>query len=614
MNTSELEAALVDALHDLAAQAERSVRPVLTSAREDLAHATPKQRPRRRQIALIGGICVGAALTATVIAIVVTAKHRDRTIVSAPPETTTSPSTSSAASTTAATTSATSPPRSIPSPPAPWDPNTTPTTTVAGDKLVVLGQTSDGATVVQVFDLTKNAWTGPQTVPILPAGVLTDNGPGAWTGTEVVYAGASFDPGLLQWKVQSGFDPDPNFQLWWATWTGREVVFLPGGKAYDPATDTWRVIAGTPLDLRGSNPAWTGAHIDIRDGSGTWWAYSPADDSWVALPVGGPTDGAQSAAAWDGTSLVVVAPTLSTYVYVSSTKQWGRVEGSPMPSCDSALHASVSGELVVVAGTGCGASSWVGGIWTHFEIGEARAECLTQIDTTRLFDACASRVLPIETIEPLSAPTDSTSKTNASGTTVPVPRVVPVEPSIVATIPVTDGRSAIASAGGRIWVGSQTGAEIVGIDPASNTVVAHIARANTVAMAIDGNSVLDACSNTDIAVIDPHTGTVTKTLPYGCFSGLTFDDHGDLWIESGIRLTELDASGTVLGTVPISRGGWGVAFKRMRSRVASASTCPVRSSGSSAVRNSFPPEPRWVATAWSPPTPAFGSPPNNPAR
>lgn len=91
-----------------------------------------------------------------------------------------------------------------------------------------------------------------------------------------------------------------------SVWTGRELVVWGGlrttepgvfetlddGAAYDPATDTWRPLAPSPLAGRGGAGAvWTGTEILVlatrqggvqptRDGA----AYNPATDTWRILP------------------------------------------------------------------------------------------------------------------------------------------------------------------------------------------------------------------------------------------------------------------------------------------------------------------------------------------
>lgn len=87
-----------------------------------------------------------------------------------------------------------------------------------------------------------------------------------------------------------------------AVWTGRELLIWGGhaapgspiyqidGGRYDPATDTWRPLAGSSVITEWNIPvhaAWTGADMlvwyaltDDVAGGGAGELYSPDDDSW----------------------------------------------------------------------------------------------------------------------------------------------------------------------------------------------------------------------------------------------------------------------------------------------------------------------------------------------
>ena len=163
-------------------------------------------------------------------------------------------------------------------------------------------------------------------------------------------------------------------------------------------------------------------------------------------------------------------------------------------------------------------------------------------------------------IEPSTTPPPATTTAATPTSTVGASLV---QPSIEASIAVPDGRMAIAEAGGRIWVGSQdnaqAGSHIVGIDPATNSIVATIDRSQTFSMA-SGFGSLWACSPASLARIDPSTATITALFPVGCYSGLTVG-FGSVWVESGrTTLTRLDpSSGAVIATVTLPDAGWGLA-------------------------------------------------------
>ena len=109
-------------------------------------------------------------------------------------------------------------------------------------------------------------------------------------------------------------------------WTGTEALVVggvdsagqpdPAAAAYDPATDNWRTLAEPPSGSRRINPlvVWTGTDMlliggDNPDGSllvSYGEAYDPTTDTWRVIaspPVGFVTD--RSPAAWTGRELLV---------------------------------------------------------------------------------------------------------------------------------------------------------------------------------------------------------------------------------------------------------------------------------------------------------------------
>jgi hypothetical protein len=110
-------------------------------------------------------------------------------------------------------------------------------------------------------------------------------------------------------------------------WSGTEIIVWGGmdaaggtlgdGAAFDPASDTWRVIAPAPIDPRiGAEAAWTGTEMLVWGGTSAWSggrpledgaAYDPETDTWRPLadgPFGAWDFGAASV--WTGDELVVI--------------------------------------------------------------------------------------------------------------------------------------------------------------------------------------------------------------------------------------------------------------------------------------------------------------------
>jgi len=158
----------------------------------------------------------------------------------------------------------------------------------------------------------------------------------AWTGKELLIwggqncAGAEC-PSLRAPRVADGAAYDPARNSWWmlaaaplegrddaaTAWTGTELLVwgghgreasLPDGAAYDPARDRWRPIAGSPLGaVGGSASAWTGTELLVWGGDDRTEgaAYNPATDSWRPMapaPIAGRT---APVATWTGRELLV---------------------------------------------------------------------------------------------------------------------------------------------------------------------------------------------------------------------------------------------------------------------------------------------------------------------
>ncbi|MGH9223681.1 MAG: hypothetical protein ACRD2W_07810, partial [Acidimicrobiales bacterium] len=86
---------------------------------------------------------------------------------------------------------------------------------------------------------------------------------------------------------------------------------LADGAAYDPAADTWRRLAASPLGSRtGPASAWTGTELVIWGGSGgnevfdDGAAYNPATDRWRLLPPAPVPPRADVLSVWSGRELL----------------------------------------------------------------------------------------------------------------------------------------------------------------------------------------------------------------------------------------------------------------------------------------------------------------------
>lgn len=151
----------------------------------------------------------------------------------------------------------------------------------------------------------------------LPAAPLAMNARIFWSGSEALFygtvdctgeplraGGMAYDPIADAWRV---IPRSPLEYRWastsvWSTAT-RELIVWGGGNtmgddwfpfadggAYQPATDSWRVIAASPLAARSSHAAaWDGKRMIVfggTSGSGVFSdaaAYDPAADAWTTI-------------------------------------------------------------------------------------------------------------------------------------------------------------------------------------------------------------------------------------------------------------------------------------------------------------------------------------------
>ena len=177
----------------------------------------------------------------------------------------------------------------------------------------------------------------------------------AWTGSEMIVWGCrvvAFNPLTNRWRRL----PQPPTGEGVALWTGHELIgwgggccgdAWDGGSAYDPAANTWRTLARSPLaPSQGPIGAWTGhelvlfvAGIDPGDGKpyparlARAAAYDPAADTWKRLappPFSGLRFG--GAAAWNGREVIVAGTgrsARSAFAYDPAKNRWRRL--APLP-------------------------------------------------------------------------------------------------------------------------------------------------------------------------------------------------------------------------------------------------------------------------------------------
>jgi Kelch motif len=155
-----------------------------------------------------------------------------------------------------------------------------------------------------------------------------------------------------------------------AVWDGNEmlIVATQGGNvgdckevvlAYDPSTDSWRVMSGVPAPkgcFEGSDkPVWTGHELLLWGISNA--AYNPATDTWRHLPVPPAGAGGPSVVVWTGEQMIgwgggcCDQELADGAAYTLATNSWKMLPPSPLVG----RHATgvwMGTELIIAGGSG----------------------------------------------------------------------------------------------------------------------------------------------------------------------------------------------------------------------------------------------------------------------
>lgn len=166
-----------------------------------------------------------------------------------------------------------------------------------------------------------------------------------WTGEEMIIFGggrdsharkdgAAYDPSARTWRMlrKAPVGGYANSLIW----TGKEMItwggirdskgaqgfpsgFVSKGAAYNPKSDTWRLLPPSNLDPRGWHTAvWTGEEMLVWGGvaeprsdcydcgyGDDAAAYEPKTDSWRTIPAGPLSGRVEHTAVWTGDSMIV---------------------------------------------------------------------------------------------------------------------------------------------------------------------------------------------------------------------------------------------------------------------------------------------------------------------
>jgi len=310
----------------------------VSELRDQLIGASHRLKERRRRVRrIVGGVAVLCVIGLAVVAVSEIVK-RDATEIVVVGADNYQSSTTEADSGRGA-------PLDLPADPRSGDVWSEATTVIGGETLpsvfwiesevLVLRTENGGADVIgERWDPITNVAT-----PIAPSGLTwRTSAATVWTGLEVLvvggssgpelnHIGAAYNPADDSWRVLA--DPPGTVDGWEeallgpGVWTGTEMIVWPSGLAYNPLSDSWRTIADSPLSSR-SRPvtAWTGTElfvwggcdlevsqcdesnsVPLADGA----LYNPGNDEWSALPETFLRGSVATVAGWFGTEVFIFA-------------------------------------------------------------------------------------------------------------------------------------------------------------------------------------------------------------------------------------------------------------------------------------------------------------------
>jgi hypothetical protein len=225
--------------------------------------------------------------------------------------------------------------------------------------------------VADSYDPASKTWTR---LSPPPGPGYEPNNNAVWTGKEMLvfspFHSVAYDPNTKSWRT---------LRKWVGggivAWTGREAIGWGGGccgdafgngLAYNPATDTYRELAPSPLaPSQGPIGAWTGHELVLFSGgfdpaAGKLYpaklaraaAYNPVTDTWRRItPLPNSAPGFSGAAAWDGREVLVAGDGASgraAFAYDPATDRQRAL--APMPFGLRNISAFWTGRRLLVWG------------------------------------------------------------------------------------------------------------------------------------------------------------------------------------------------------------------------------------------------------------------------
>lgn len=251
--------------------------------------------------------------------------------------------------------------RTVPEPPGPSDRAYALLVWTGTEVLVVGGIDDSGGPVMPVVAYDPSLGTWRTVVATSPS--VMDRSPWAWTGDRLLVWAEGDTPLALDphaaspmqsWIVPAQTPLDFR-QSSASVWTGSEWIIWGGsngagefadGAAYSPATNSWRVLAPSPLGTRRVEGVWTGTEMLVIAGSrggelntlalADGAAYDPATDTWRSLTSGPAHPG--FVPVWTGTHVLMFAKG-GMHVYEVGADEW-------LDCCDNEAFSAPGGTPV----------------------------------------------------------------------------------------------------------------------------------------------------------------------------------------------------------------------------------------------------------------------------
>jgi hypothetical protein len=261
---------------------------------------------------------------------------------------------------------------------------------------------------------------------VLPKAPITPNEghvTSVWTGRQMLVFGrettrakdgavlrrvnvaAAYDPARRSWRRLAPPRSTSSFMDYSSVWTGKEMLVWGQGThlAFNPATNRWRRLPGSPLlsvhDAHGL-VVWTGREL-IGWGGGCCGdafsdgvAYSPATNRWRALAPSPLAGSQRPIGAWTGRELIVVVGGLNpdgkpwparlarAAAYNPGTDKWRRI--APLPAPRGGANAVWDGREVLVGGGAVSGASPLPRVGFAYNPATNRWRRLTRMESGRV--------------------------------------------------------------------------------------------------------------------------------------------------------------------------------------------------------------------------------------